>query len=215
MNLVSISVGRPREVEWRGDIVVTSIFKTPVPHRVHARRTNLDGDQQSDLAVHGGPDKAVYVYPAEHYPWWQSELAEELSWGAFGENFTTRGLLEDRVFIGDRFRIGGAEFEVSQPRMPCYKLGVRFGRADMVKRFHRSGRNGFYFRVTREGEVGAGDAIEPVSRDERRLSVSDVVTLYSAKAPDPALLERAREHPALPEGWREYFKEQITKSLTH
>lgn len=208
MKLLSISVGRPREVEWRGDIVVTSIFKAPVSHRVLVGRTNLDGDQQSDLTVHGGPDKAVYAYPAEHYPWWRNELKEELSWGAFGENFTTEGLLEDQVSIGDRFRIGSAEFEVSQPRMPCYKLGVRFGRPDMVKRFHHSGRNGFYFRVTREGEVGAGDTIEPLSRAERRLSVSDVVTLYSAKAPDPAHLALAREHPALPEGWREFFRER-------
>lgn len=208
MQLLSISVGRPREVEWRGDTVLTSIFKTPISGRVHVGRTNLDGDQQSDLTVHGGPEKAVYVYPAEHYPWWRSELGDpELTWGGFGENFTTEGLLEPQVFIGDRFRIGSAEFMVTQPRMPCYKLGVRFGRPDMVKRFHHSGRNGFYLAVIREGEVGAGDAIEALSQDERRLSVSDVVALYSAKTADPAMLSRASEHPGLPEGWREYFRE--------
>ena len=209
MKLISISVGRPRAIEWRGDTVLTSIFKSPVAHRVHAGPTNLDGDQQSDLRVHGGPDKAVYVYPAEHYPWWRGELEDPgLSWGGFGENFTTEGLLEARVFIGDRFRIGSAEFAVTQPRMPCYKLGIRFGRPDMVKRFHHSGRNGFYLAVTKQGDVGAGDAIEQISQDERRLSVSDVAALYSAKAPDPALLQLARDHPGLPEGWREYFRER-------
>lgn len=209
MKLLSISVGRPREVEWRGDSVLTSIFKTPVAHRVQVGLTNLDGDQQSDLTVHGGPEKAVYVYPAEHYPWWRRELGdEELSWGAFGENFTTEGLLEDEVFIGDRFRIGSAEFAVTQPRMPCFKLSVRFGRADMVKWFHRSGKNGFYLRVLQEGEVGTGDTIDRLSTDQHRLSVSNVVTLYSARTPDSGMVDRASEHPGLPEGWREYFRER-------
>jgi MOSC domain-containing protein YiiM len=176
MQLLSICVARPRVVEWRGTPVTTSIFKTPISHRVHVSRENIEGDQQSDLTVHGGPDKAVYVYPAEHYDPWRRELADEtLGFGAFGENFTTTGLKETDTAIGDRFRIGTAEFVVTQPRMPCYKLGIRFGRADMVKLFYRSRRSGFYLAVTKEGEVGAGDAIEVLSRDRRRITVRDVV----------------------------------------
>ena len=156
MQVLSVNVGGPRDVEWRGERVRTSIWKSPVPGRVAVRRTNLAGDEQSDLTVHGGPDKAVYVYPAEHYDFWRGELPDaDLPFGAFGENFTTRGLAEPDVAIGDRFRIGDAEFVVTQPRMPCFKLGIRFQRPDMVKRFHASGRNGFYFAVTREGTVGA------------------------------------------------------------
>ena len=142
MKLIAISVGRPRDVQWRGHGVQTSIFKTPVLGRVHVARDNVEGDQQSDLSVHGGPEKAVYAYPAEHYSFWRRELPDaELSWGAFGENFTTEGLLEDEVWIGDRYRVGTAELVVTQPRMPCYKLGLRFGEPGIVKRFHQSRRS--------------------------------------------------------------------------
>ncbi|HKS21933.1 MAG TPA: MOSC domain-containing protein [Thermoanaerobaculia bacterium] len=166
MRIASINVGLPREVEWQGRIVRTSIFKEPVAGPVCARRLNLDGDRQSDLTVHGGVVKAVYVYPAEHYPFWREELREpDLSPGAFGENFTTEGLLEDTVRIGDRLRIGSAEFIVTQPRLPCFKLQLRFGRLDIVRRFLRSGRSGFYLAVTREGEVAAGDEIALVASD--------------------------------------------------
>ena len=210
MKLIAISVGKPRTVEWRGRNIETSIFKTPVTGRVHVGRLDLDGDQQSDLSVHGGADKAVYAYPSEHYPFWRRELPEaELSWGAFGENFTTEGLLEDDVWIGDRYRIGTAEFVVTQPRMPCYKLGIRFGRPDMVKRFLQSGRSGFYFGVEREGDVGAGDTIARLSRDDRRLTVADVVALYATDAANQQLLERASDHPALPASWRDYFRERL------
>ncbi|HEV8125570.1 MAG TPA: MOSC domain-containing protein [Gemmatimonadales bacterium] len=209
MKVLSICVGRPREVEWRGKTVLTSIFKTPISHRVQVGGENLEGDEQSDLTVHGGPEKAVYVYPAEHYPYWRRELPDaELPWGAFGENLTTEGLLEDEVWIGDRFRIGSAEFLVTQPRMPCYKLGVRFNRPDMVKRFHLSRRNGFYLAVGKPGEVGVGDVIERLARDERRLTVSDVVALYGTDDENQPLLERASEHPGLPESWREYFRQR-------
>ena len=167
-------MGGPRQVEWRGDIVTTSIFKDPVTGRVRLDRLNLAGDQQSDLRVHGGPNKAVYAYPAEHYPYWREQLPESpLPWGAFGENFTTDGLIETDVCIGDRFRIGSAELVVTQPRMPCFKLSVRFNRGDMVKRFVKAGRSGFYLRVVLEGEVGAGDAITLVDRDERGVSVAE------------------------------------------
>src|SRR5215510_7153728 len=158
MKVVAISVGRPRQVQWRGRTVQTSIFNTTVSGSVHVTRLNIEGDEQSDLSVHGGAEKAVYADPAEHYNFWRRELPDtELPWGAFGENFTTEGLLEDEVWIGDRCRVGSVELVVTQPRMPCYKLAIRFGRPDMVKRFLQSRRSGFYFAVEREGEVGAGD----------------------------------------------------------
>lgn len=210
MKLVAISVGRPRETQWRGRGVQTSIFKTPVARRVHVTRFNIEGDQQSDLSVHGGPEKAVYAYPAEHYNFWRRELPDaELPWGAFGENFTTEGLLEDEVWIGDRYRVGTVELVVTQPRMPCYKLAIRFERPDMVKRFLQSRRSGFYLAVEREGEVGAGDAIERFARDERRLTVADVVALYAADSANQPLLANASDHPSLPANWREYFRKRL------
>jgi len=209
MKVVAISVGRPREVQWRGRSVQTSIFKAPVSHRVHVARDNVEGDRQSDLSVHGGPAKAVYAYPVEHYDFWRRELPDmELPWGAFGENLTTEGLLEDEVWIGDRYAIGTAELVVTQPRMPCYKLGIRFGDPGMVKRFLQSGRSGFYLAVEREGEVGAGDVIERVARSERRLTVADVVSLYGADSANQPLLENASNHPSLPPAWREYFRKR-------
>src|ERR1700758_620165 len=197
--LVAISVGKPREVQWRGRGVETSIFKTPVSGRVRVRRLNVDGDQQSDLSVHGGADKAVYAYPAEHYDFWRRELPDpELPWGTFGENFTTEGLLEEDVWIGDRYRVGSVEVVVTQPRMPCYKLAIRFDRPDVVKRFLQSRRSGFYFGVEREGEVGAGDTIERLARSENRLTVADVVALYAKDSANQPLLETASDHPSLP-----------------
>jgi MOSC domain-containing protein YiiM len=209
MKIVAISVGGPRQIEWHGRTVQTSIFKTPVNGRVHVTHLNLDGDQQSDLSVHGGPEKAVYAYPAEHYPFWRAELNADLSWGAFGENVTTEGMVESEVCIGDRYRVGSAEFVVTQPRMPCYKLGIRFGRADMVKRFQHSGLSGFYFGVVREGDIGVGDSIERIARDERGLTVADIVSLYATDASNQPLLERASNHPGLPAGWRDYFRKRL------
>jgi len=210
MRLLALSVGGPREVEWQGRAVRTSIFKQPVAGRVRVTRLNVEGDEQSDLSVHGGPDKAVYAYPAEHYAAWRGELPDpNLAWGAFGENLTTEGLLESDVSIGDRYRIGTTELIVTQPRQPCYKLAVRFGRPDMVKLFHESGRSGFYLAVTRAGDIGAGDGIERVARDERGLTVADVVRLYTLDAPNQTLLERASRHPALPAGWRDYFRKRL------
>jgi len=210
MKLLSVNAGLPREVEWRSKLVVTSIFKAPVPGRVRVTRLNIAGDQQSDLSVHGGPDKAVYAYPSEHYSFWRDELPGiDFPWGAFGENVTTEGVLEDSVHIGDRFRAGSAQFIVTQPRMPCFKLGIRFNRPDIVKRFLRSGRTGFYLAVLREGDIGAGDPLELVAQDENRITVSDVVGLYAADAANQDLLRRASELPSLPESWREYFRERL------
>ena len=210
MQLISINVGLPREVEWRGEVVRTSIFKEPVHGTVRIERLNLDGDRQSDLTVHGGTDKAVYVYPSEHYPFWREQLPDAaLPWGAFGENFTTMGLLEDDVHIGDRFQIGSAELVVTQPRMPCFKLGIRFGRADMVKRFLQSGRTGFYLAVIREGEATAGDAIVPIASDPSGVTVSQVVSLYASDAGNQQLLRRVSALDSLPEGWRDYFRKRL------
>ena len=210
MKLLSVNVGLPREIEWRGKLVRTSIFKAPVPGRVRVAALNLENDEQSDLSVHGGVDKAVYVYPSEHYPFWRGELpGVDLPRGMFGENFTTEGLLEEAVHIGDRLQVGSAEFVVTQPRMPCYKLAIRFGRPDMVKRFLRSGRTGFYLAVLREGEVAVGDSIKLLARDEHGVTVDDVVNLYIADATNQDLLRRVSELPALPAAWRDYFRKRL------
>jgi MOSC domain-containing protein YiiM len=209
MKVVSINVGLPREVKWHAKAVLTSIFKAPVAGPVRVRRLNVEGDRQSDLNVHGGADKAVYVYPSEHYAFWRAELpGVDLPWGAFGENFTIDGLMEDAVHIGDQLRIGSTEFVVTQPRMPCFKLGIRFSRPDMVKRFLRSGRTGFYLAVTREGEVTAGDAVESIARHAQAISVAEIVSLYTADAANQDLLRKASELSALPEGWRDYFRKR-------
>jgi MOSC domain-containing protein YiiM len=210
MKLLSVNVGLPREIEWKGKLVRTSIFKTPVQGRVRVGKLNLDGDQQSDLSVHGGIEKAVYAYPSEHYLFWREELAgRDLPWGGFGENFTTEGLLEETVRIGDRFRVGSAEFAVTQPRMPCFKLGIRFNRPDIVKRFLHSSRAGFYFSVLREGEVTAGDSIQLLARDEHGVTVADIVNLYRRDATNQELLRRVSELPSLPKSWRDYFRTRL------
>lgn len=189
--------------------MLTSIWKEPVSGPVRVGSLNLEGDRQADLSVHGGADKAVYVYPAEHYEYWRGELPGiELPWGAFGENFTTEGLSED-VRIGDRLAIGSAEFAVTQPRMPCFKLGIRFGRPDILKRFLQSGRTGFYLAVTREGEVTAGDSIQSVARAEDSLTVADIVRLYGTDSENQGLLRRAMRLAGLPESWRDYFRKRL------
>ena len=211
MKLISVNVGQPRTVEWQGRMVETSIFKAPVAGPVALRTLNLDGDRQADLSVHGGAHKAVYVYPSEHYDFWRGELpGVELPWGMFGENFTTAGLLED-VRIGDRFRIGSAEVIVSEPRVPCYKLGLKFGRADMVKRFLASGRSGFYVMVVKEGVVQAGDAIKLLDRAEQSVTVTDVTQLYASKHADPAILRRAVVLEALSDAWRGFLRDRLAQ----
>ena len=211
MKLISVNVGQPRTVEWQGRMVETSIFKAPVAGPVALRTLNLDGDRQADLSVHGGAHKAVYVYPSEHYDFWRGELpGVELPWGMFGENFTTAGLLED-VRIGDRFRIGSAEVIVSEPRVPCYKLGLKFGRADMVKRFLASGRSGFYVMVVKEGVVQAGDAIKLLDRAEQSVTVTDVTQLYVSKHADLAILRRAVDLEALSDAWRGFLRDRLAQ----
>jgi MOSC domain-containing protein YiiM len=215
MKLVSVNTGLPREVTWHDMTVTTSIFKEPVAGRVALRKLNLDGDRQADLTVHGGEFKAVYCYPLAHYDYWKQELpGRDLPLAIFGENFTTDGLLEDSVHLGDRFSIGSAEVVVTQPRLPCYKLGIRFQADDMVKRFLASGRSGFYLAVTREGEVAAGDEIKLLARDPQAVPVSEITRLYIAKefsSADVASLQKALQVAALPESWKEYFRERLEK----
>jgi MOSC domain-containing protein YiiM len=210
MKLLSVNVGLPREIEWKGKIVRTSIFKESVVGRVRVGKLNVEGDQQSDLTVHGGIDKAVYAYPSEHYPFWRRELpGMDLPWGVFGENLTTEGLLEETLHIGDRLRVGSSEFVVTQPRMPCFKLGIRFNRPDIVKRFLQSGRSGFYFAVLKEGEVAAGDAVELLKQDEHGVTVADIVNLYRSDASNQDTLRRVSELPSLPNSWQEYFRKRL------
>ena len=210
MKIVSLNVGRPRLVMRNGEPVSTGIFKEPVTGRVMLRTLNLDGDRQADLTVHGGPEKAVYLYPSEHYAFWKRELPEmDLPWGIFGENFTAEGILETETHIGDKFRIGAAELMVTQPRMPCYKLGIRFGRTDIIKRFLLSERSGFYFSVLQEGEVGAGDEIQLLEKNTSGVRVVDVTRLYSSEKDNVDLMQRAIATESLPESWREYFRKRI------
>ena len=210
MKIISVNVGLPRLVSRNGEPVSTAIFKEPVAGRVMVRTLNLDGDRQADLSVHGGPEKAVYVYPSEHYDFWKRELPDmDLPWAMFGENFTTTGLFETEINIGDKFRVGTAELMVAQPRMPCYKLGIRFGRTDIIKRFLASERTGFYFSVLKEGEVGAGDEFELISKNTSGVRVVDVTRLYSSDKENVDLLRRAIATEALPNNWREYFRKRI------
>jgi MOSC domain-containing protein YiiM len=177
------------------------------------RTLNLDGDKQADLTVHGGPDKAVYAYPIEHYEFWRKVFPNmEMPNGMFGENFTIEGLMENEVTIGDTFQIGSSSKVVAtQPRMPCYKLGVKFGRMDVLKKFLASGRSGIYFKVLEEGEVGAGDPIVQITKDPNRITISDIVRLYASDREDIKMMQRAVKVEALPEGWKDYFLEQIRR----
>ncbi len=173
--IISVNVGLPRDVEWNLQRVTTGIFKEPISGRVTARRLGLDGDKQADLTVHGGLEKALYAYPSEHYDFWKTELGRAvLPWGMFGENLTTEALLEDVVRVGDEFRIGSAQVVVTQPRFPCYKLGIKFGTMEMAKRFRACSRSGFYLSVLKEGEVGPGDDIELIRRNASRPTIAEV-----------------------------------------
>jgi MOSC domain-containing protein YiiM len=173
--VVSVNVGLPRGVVWNGHSVSTGIFKEPVLGRVKVRTLGLEGDRQADLTVHGGPDKAVYAYPSEHYEFWKKELGQRsMTWGMFGENLTTQGLLEDTVRLGDEYRVGSATVVVTRPRFPCFKLGIKFGTIEMVNRFQSSGPSGFYLSVKQEGDLGVGDRIELISSDRSKSRISEI-----------------------------------------
>lgn len=217
MKVLSVNVGFPRKVLFNGQIITTAIFKDPVKGPIMLRKLNLDGDKQADLTVHGGLDKAVYSYPAEHYDYWRKQFPNtDLVWGMFGENFTTEGLLEDAVNVGDQFHIGSAKLVATQPRMPCYKLGVRFGRMDVIRRFMASGRPGIYFKVLKEGEVQTDDKIKIIRRDKNNVTVKDIVSLYIARndIDNIETMKRATKIRDLPEGWRYEFQQKI-EQLKH
>jgi MOSC domain-containing protein YiiM len=211
MQVVSVNVGEPREVPWNGKSVLTGIFKKPVTGRIPVKRLNLDGDGQADLSVHGGVTKAVYAYPSEHYEYWRREYPDlEFPWGMFGENLTVEGLDENSLHIGDRLRAGTAELIVTEPRMPCFKLGVRFGRMDIVKRFLDSRLSGFYLAVGREGEVGAGDSIERLEDHKERVTVRDIVRVHVQDKDDADMMRRALRVDILPKQWRQEFSERLS-----
>ena len=207
-----MNVALPKEIDFEGQRLTTGIFKEPIEGRIRIRTLNLDGDRQADLSVHGGPDKAVYAYPVEHYEYWHSVYPDlALPNGMFGENLTVEGLIESKINVGDVFRMGSATVIATQPRMPCYKLGVKFGRMDVIKKFLASGRSGIYFKVSKEGEVEKGDSIDQITKDSNRITISDIVRLYSIEKGDLQTMRRAVKVNALPKGWKRYFLEQIQR----
>jgi MOSC domain-containing protein YiiM len=210
MKIISLNVGLPRRLMHHDREVTTSIFKSAVPGPLMLRRINLDGDRQSDLRVHGGKNKAVYAYACEHYDHWREQLPEaDLTWGNFGENLTTEGLREQDACIGDLYRIGAATVKVTQPRMPCYKLGIRFGRDDMVKRFLASGRSGIYFSVVEEGLVNVGDLIEKISAQPDGISVADINRAYAYSRANADLVRRIVSAQILPRGLHQDFVDEL------
>jgi MOSC domain-containing protein YiiM len=215
LKLISVNTGLPREVTWRGRIVTTGIFKQPVEGRIVLRKLNLDGDRQADLAVHGGEYKAVYCYPLRHYEYWKTELPQpDLPIAMFGENFTVDDFSEESVHLGDRFSVGSAEVVVTQPRLPCYKLGIRFENDDMVKRFLESRRTGFYLAVSREGKVGAGDEMSLINQHPDGIPAAEITRLYVEKrynAADVTRVQRALGVAALPPSWKQYFRERLAQ----
>jgi MOSC domain-containing protein YiiM len=210
--ILSVNISLPREIDYGGQKISTGIFKEPIEGRITLRTLNLDGDRQADLSVHGGPDKAVYAYPVEHYEYWHSVFPDlVMPNGMFGENLTVEGLIESEISVGDVFRIGSATVIATQPRMPCYKLGVKFGRMDVIKKFLASGRSGIYFKVSKEGEVATGDTIHQITKDPNQITISDIVRLYSIEREDLQTMRGAVKVDALPKGWKRYFLEQIQR----
>lgn len=213
MKILSVNVGTPKQYDWMGQAVTTSIFKSPVEGEVQVKTLDLDGDQQSDLSVHGGVHKAVYVYPHEHYSYWIERGIKPLKMGNFGENLTVEGVLETDIHIGDELEIGSARFAVTQPRLPCYKLQVRFNRPEMTKVFWNSRRFGFYLKVLREGSLATGAPIEIAQRDPNSVSVADLIALYTGDRPDVDVLRRVVKVEALPEAWRADLQQHADRYL--
>ena len=212
MEIVSICAGPARRILWRGEEVSTAIFKTPV-ESAKIGPLGLEGDEQADRKVHGGPDKAVYAYSAEHYPWWRERLpGRELAHGAFGENLTVSGLDETAVCLGDSYLAGSTLLTAVRPRLPCAKLGLRFDDPGMVKRFAQSLRLGVYFRVARPGRASRGDAFDKVSEHKVRLPVLDLARLYFDPEPTPEKARAALEHPALNADWRAMLSRRLEKA---
>ena len=209
MKILSVNVGQPRVVEYNGEPVATAIFKEPVAEPVKVNQLTLSGDAQVDRRFHGGANKAVYAYPSEHYEFWKSEFpGMDLPFGMFGENLTTVGLLETEARVGDKIRVGTAELIVTEPRFPCYKLGIKFGRTDIIRRFQKSRRSGIYFSVAKTGELQAGDEITILEHDERSVTIEDLVRLHDEKK-DLELARRALNTPALPKDWQQKIRKML------
>jgi MOSC domain-containing protein YiiM len=203
MKVLSVNVSRPRPLEWDGRVTLTGIFKKPVQGPVRVHSMNLEGDEQADLTVHGGINKAVYAYPSEHYSFWEKRYPKrQFGWGEFGENLTTEGILETTVHVGDKFQIGTAVFVAVQPRLPCYKLAGKFQDKSILKAFTESRRSGIYFAVEREGELQAGDAIECIYRDPNQFAIDDAMRLYNGGELPNGVLMNVLHIKALPVSWR-------------
>jgi MOSC domain-containing protein YiiM len=214
MHIVSVNVGLPREIAWGNEVVRTGIFKQPIDGRVVLRRLNLEGDAQADLSVHGGPDKAVYAYPIEHYAYWREQLpGRELPLGIFGENLTLAGLTEEAAHIGDELQIGTARLVITQPRLPCFKLGIRFGDPTILARFLASNRPGIYLAVLEEGEIGAGDTVERVHEDENRLTVTELFRLMVRDKTNTELMRRALRVRHLAAILRKKFENRLAQTV--
>lgn len=214
MKLISVNVGLPIKVKFGNEIVTTGIFKNPVDKSINLKKLNLEGDRQADLTVHGGPDKAVYSYPYEYYDFWRKEFPDiSFNWGMFGENLTTEGLFESQVNVGDRFQIGSAQLVATQPRMPCYKLGVKFGRMDIIKKFLKSEKSGIYFKVIKEGEIVINDTIKLIKKDNNNITIKNIVELIKKDDKENTILmEKAVKVKDLPPGWKHYFLEKLSHS---
>ncbi len=210
LQIVSVNVGQVREVEDNGRTVTTAIFKSPVEGPVRAEGVNLRGDAQADLSVHGGPDKAIYGFASEHYAQWRADYPHiEFTWGAFGENLTTAGLLEDDALIGARYRCGSLVLRVTEPRMPCSKFGLRLGDKSVLKHMIDTGHSGFYFAIDEEGEIEAGDTLEHLDTPQGAIPVSEISRLYFSKERDAAELEAALAAPAVTKEWSDWLEEQL------
>lgn len=213
MKLLSVNVSLPKEIPHMGKTTMTGIFKEPVSGRIMFRSLNLDGDGQADLKGHGGIYKAAYAYSTENYEYWKRELERtDFTFGQFGENFTVEGMPDDAVCVGDQFRVGGALVEVTQPRVPCFKLGIRMGMAQFPKMFLASGRPGFYLRVLEEGEVGAGDMVERVTNDPEHMTVRGINNLLYFDQKNVEGVKKALRIRALSPGWRGSFEERLAKA---
>ncbi|MEO7312572.1 MAG: MOSC domain-containing protein [Chitinophagaceae bacterium] len=205
----SVNVGLPKFIEWKREQVLTGIFKSPVDKALQVSFTQIEGDGQADLVNHGGPNKAVYVYASEHYPYWNQFLQKEIVTGGFGENITTEGLLDNAVFIGDEYRFGTAILMAVQPRMPCAKLGIRFNNVMMPKHFYHARRNGIYFKVIQEGMIAKGDGIVLLKRSEYDITIQDIVDNYVLKEKDMNKVKQLAEIPILPPWFREQFSTML------
>jgi len=207
MKLLSINISKPKPITYNGKIVHTGIFKEPISGTVMLREKNIDGDGQGDLKVHGGTYKAIYGYPIEHYSHWQQKLnRDDLSYGQFGENLTVEGMLEDEVHIGDIFQIGTTvKLQITQPRVPCFKLGYKMGLPEFPKQFLESRRVGFYFRVLAEGEITAGDAISRIEIAPKPMSVKEILNLRYFHTDNHEKIAKARKLPALSPSWKKDF----------